>query len=136
MQVDPAHNPVIKIVTQRGEGDCGIAAIAMLLGRTYEDVLAAAVSKTKSRTLHVRGVHFRQIRQTLDALGYRTRTKRKVDFDNDCGIVDITHRDGRHVAVLKAGLLFDTTGVVWEPEFYLLDQEGHVTALYYVEPKN
>lgn len=116
--------PVVRMVAQRGQGDCAIACLAMYLGKSYEDVLAAAVSKSKNTRVHHTGMYIRQIRATAGALGVKVRATKKVDLDSGCGILHFTHRDGAHVVLLKAGLIFDPDGAtVWDPDLYILDQE-------------
>lgn len=135
MTMNPTHCPVVKIVIQRGKGDCGICALAMFLDKSYEDVFAAAVARTKSRRLHHSGMYWRQIRETAAGFGVALVNLRKFDCEADCGIVAIRmdktndHYFG-HVALLKAGLIFDTDGTVWEPDAYWLAHDAEPTALY------
>lgn len=129
---NPAHSPVVKIVTMRGNGDCCIGALAMFLGKSYEDILSAAVKETKSRRLHHSGMYWRQIRDTAAALGVPLKLRRKFDLLTDCGILALEFETNNpHVVLLKAGLIFDPDeGEVWEPAAYCMAYEGVPKALY------
>ena len=62
-------HPFVETIKQRGKADCCIAALAMLLGRTYEDVLAAAITK-KHPQPHATGMYtLRQLQATARRLG-------------------------------------------------------------------
>jgi hypothetical protein len=132
--MNPAHSPMVRIVTQRSEGDCGICALAMFLEMSYEDVFAAAVTETHSRRLHHSGMYSRQIKGTAAALGVRLRQRRKWDMETDTGLVILWfNRQSSHVALLKCGLIFDTDGTVWEPDAYCIAFNAVPKALYVVD---
>ena len=114
-----SESPVITIVVQRAEADCGIVVLAMYLGRTYEDVLVAAAQLDTK--IHKRGMWVRQIEATALALGVKLRRRHQWDIDTSEGILSLnstTMRREAHVVVLKNGLIFDTDGSVWEPDVF------------------
>lgn len=122
--------PIIKVVTQRGGGDCGICCLAMFLGVTYEDALAAAVTQTKDRKLHRRGMWDSQIIRTAKVLGVALHKQRRWDMETADGILCLfTAKHEDHVVVLHNGMIFDTDGTVWEPELYLKASTYHPTHL-------
>lgn len=109
------ESPVIQLVRQRSEGDCGIAVLAMYLRLSYEDVLIAAGQIDQN--IHHKGMWNWQIKETARVLGVPLKQKRKWDLETAEGILILsstTHYD--HVVVLKDGLLFDTELCVWEPD--------------------
>lgn len=111
--------PVVQIQVQRAPGDCGITALAMLLGRSYEDVLGAAVKTTASSRVHHNGMFTRQMRATAKRLGVKLTLHRGFDLENDEGLLALSGKDGEHIVLLKAGLIFDGDGTVWDPPTFL-----------------
>lgn len=63
-----------------------------------------------------------QLRRIAKALGVRLAMRRHFDVETAEGILHISHREGDHVAFLKAGLVFETDGTVWEPDVYRIYQ--------------
>lgn len=121
--------PILRMVPQRFNGDCAICALAMYLGRAYEDVLAAAGAR--SRRPHHAGLFRRQITATAKALGTPLIAARSWDLETTSGILHLEHRAGAHVVVLAEGLIFDPDGgVVWSPDVYLLSQDAEPTHVY------
>lgn len=114
------ESPVLKIVLQRGDADCCIAALAMYLGRTYEDVLGVAAQLHPE--VHKRGMWIREVKAVAIALGTPLRVRRKWDMDTASGIMslDSTKYTEAHVVVLRAGLVFDTDGCVWDPDVFFV----------------
>ena len=114
--------PVVQIVTQKAAGDCGIVVLAMYLGKSYEDVFAATVQETNAH-IHNDGMWVTQIKRVAKALGVTLRRQKAWNMDEDAGmlILDGSRRtDGmHHVVLLKAGLIFNTDGLVWEPDVFL-----------------
>lgn len=103
---------MIKVVRQRGRGDCGVAAIATLLSKThtYDDV-SAVVKQIDPQREGMLGLRVREVRRVLEALGLVvTARRRRQELDTDSGIVLVygahTARDGHYLAA-KYGLLFD-----------------------------
>jgi hypothetical protein len=120
--------PFVNLQLQRGRGDCGIAALAMLLGQSYENVFAAAVTR-KYRKPHEVGMYSKQIVQAARRLGTRLVLRRTWDLETSCGLLTVERLNkavdefSQHLVLLKFGLVFDTDGTVWEPELYF-EQHG------------
>jgi hypothetical protein len=107
-------DPVIKVVLQRHDWDCGVACLAMLTGVSYEETLAAL-----ARVGHVeRGLWFWEIEKAAEELGVpvkRLRSKR-FDLSTTTGILSVEHLKNRHshVCFLWNGRVIETDGTIWE----------------------
>ncbi len=97
--------------------------MAMYLGVSYEDVLAAAVTRGKKpdHKIHRKGFYTPAILQTARRLGFALKHTRHVDLETSNGILGLVSKkrgEPDHVVLLREGLLFDTDGSVWEPDVY------------------
>jgi hypothetical protein len=110
--------PILQIQVQRAPGDCAIAALSTYLGMPYEDVLVAAVRSTRSGRVHHHGLSTAAMRATAKRLGHPVTLHRAIDLEQDEGVLSVgsPDRSDQHAVVLKAGLIFDGDGTVWEPE--------------------
>jgi len=104
---------------QGENADCAIVALSMYLGVSYEDVLRE-VALVDKRNKGRAGLWTRQIKQVARRLGHELVIKRKVELDEDYGILLLSD----HVAVLRNGLLLDTNGVVWDIHDYIAALES------------
>lgn len=126
--------PIVQIQVQRAEGDCAIVALSMYLGKGYEDVLAAAVTET-GRRAHRSGLFTRDMKRTAKRLGSTLTLRRTVDLDTACGVLALRKtteqekHEEEHAVMLRAGLIFDTDGTVWEPETFLQHYKYRVLSL-------
>jgi ABC-type bacteriocin/lantibiotic exporter with double-glycine peptidase domain len=115
MRTEPG--PLVAMVYQRHLADCGAAALAMWLGVSYEEVLLA-VGAHAPRVLRA-GVWMTELSKAAAVFGVTLRPKSTpVDLETDEGILQTKFRRGRHVVVLRRGLLFDTDATIWEPDDY------------------
>ena len=111
------------VVLQQGKADCGIACLAMLLGKTYLEVYAASISK-KYRDPQVQGMDVARLKRTARRLGTKLALRRAWDAETDAGLLTVEKLAPKvddflqHLVVLKWGLIFDTDGTVWEPDDY------------------
>jgi hypothetical protein len=122
--------PVVQLQVQRAPGDCGICALSMLLGLPYEDVLGAAVKTTGGSRVHHNGMMTRDMRRTAKKLGIHLALRRSVDLEQDEGVLSLqSDEHGGHAVLLKAGLIFDGDGTVWEPESYFASTGYRVLSL-------
>jgi hypothetical protein len=99
---------VTRIVSQRESADCAVASMAMLAGRTYEDVLRQVVladPKDHGRT----GLTDHQIRKVMRALDVPVRHRVKVDYDEDYGLL----RCWDHLTLLRNGLIVEND-TLWD----------------------
>jgi hypothetical protein len=109
------------MVIRRTEADCALVALAMLLYKSYEDVIAI----TADPSAHKKGVYATQVQRIAESMGVTLRQKRKWDWETAEGIVfgDYITDKGkveRHAVLLKAGLIWDADFTVWEPEDYFI----------------
>lgn len=115
--------PMVGLVLQRGVADCGIAALAMYLGLSYEDVFAAVVTKAKPKP-HQGGMTCRQVQSAACRFGVRLLLRRSWDLETSCGLLTVDKIEpkpdefSQHLVLLRFGLIFDTDATVWEPETY------------------
>lgn len=133
----PATNSLdyLKIVARHHQGDCGIVALAQLLGVSYEDVLEKFAGVTDAA--HKKGVYVTQIMQVAELLGTPLKRKRKFDAEEACGILSLkcakNRFDKEHVALLRWGLVFDHQkdgqGEVWEYDPYMSHYGGKATCI-------
>jgi hypothetical protein len=109
--------PLVSMTHQRHPGDCGVAALAMFLGTSYEDALLALSGEVP--TVLRRGVWMPELQRAAARVGVTTKLKRRYDLELDEGILQIVYKpDDQHVVVLREGLLFDTDLTCWKPEDY------------------
>jgi hypothetical protein len=124
-----------RVTHQRYAADCGVATLTMLLsekGITYEDVLAAVTEEVPQ--LIKRGMYVPEIIRAAARFGVTLKQKRRYDLEEATGILRVTWKDrgGAHVVYVRGGQLFDTDGVVWDPDLYL-DSRGAVPRVLLVE---
>lgn len=112
--------PVMRVVTARGIGDCGIACLAMMLGKSYEDVFAAAVAHTHDKIVHKHGMWVSQIMRVAKEMGVTLHRRKKWDLESSVGILGMTNRNTEegHVVVLKEGYIIDVDGTIWAADVY------------------
>lgn len=109
---------VTRIVSQREKADCAIVAMSMLSGRTYEDVLREVVladPKDHGRN----GLSDHHIRRVMKALGVPVRHRRRVDYEDDYGLL----RCWDHLTLLRNGMIIENE-TAWEVEDWRL-QRGY-----------
>ncbi len=106
------------------ENDCAIWAIAAFLSKPYEDVLIEAAREDS--LAGKKGLHISQICRICERLGTPVKLKRKVNLEEDSGILSvwlINPRTGKkegHCAVLFEGKVIDSVDgtMVWDAETY------------------
>lgn len=107
---------VTRIVIHREESDCGVVALAMLLGVSYEDVLRAVT--VSDRHQGKKGLWTRTMIRIAKRLGHTLKARSAIDWDSDYGILRLPE----HAALLRNGLVFDGDGTVWDAETYLANR--------------
>lgn len=128
----------MRLVLQRGIGDCGIAAICTLAELSYEDVyIAAAKVDTQHRCKS--GAQWTQLRQIAKAIGLTARLKRRPVLDEDEGLLAVQwlptskHYGGAfgwHLVALAHGVIADPAdGMVLPPDEYLSRSHAAAGAL-------
>lgn len=100
--------PLVRVTYQRGDHDCGVAALAMLLDLEYDVVLAGFAGA--DRTLPTRGATSWLLARVAAALGFRVRRRLARGFDAAwCrGVLHLTYPSGlAHWAYARDGLLYN-----------------------------
>jgi hypothetical protein len=105
-----------RVEVQREPTDCGIVALAMYLGVSYEDVLRA-VSVT-DRCQGRGGLWTRTLQRVSKRLGHTLKIRRRFDLE-DYGVIRLPD----HAAVLRSGLVLNTDGTVWDADEFLSHQK-------------
>lgn len=132
----------MRLVLQRTDGDCGIAAVATLIERTYEDTYVEAAKVDAKRGLN--GIHLAALMTIGEAMGVELRLRpalgpkrnRKrttiMAWDDDEGLLVVTwargsrHKVGvSHLVVLAHGVIADPAdGVILPPDEYLAREKA------------
>lgn len=107
---------MVRLVGQSGiETDCVVAALASLLGLTYNQMLihCAAVSPNVLST----GMFWKDAQQAALRAGIKTKVLRRFDAEEATGVLCVRRkRDGKleeHVAFLWAGRVCDGDNELW-----------------------
>ncbi len=105
----------------------------MICGVSYENALVA-VAQVAPNVCAV-GMWTKEIRQAAKLLGFTLKSKRRVDLENDTGILNLSSDRWRceHVVVLREGLLIETDGTLWEPTIFLNHYQAKVGSLLVAE---
>lgn len=127
----------VRWICRNGEdNDCAVAAIALACGISYEAALGAAMGQAKN-PIHV-GMTLREIRATIKALGYKARTRKSYDLDEDTGILWVSVRgEDDHVVYLWEGRVIEPSlgrRSLWlDPKNYLTHEDARAGVLITVE---
>lgn len=104
---------------QRTKRDCGVACLATLLGRSYEEVLleAASVSPNVLR----KGLYASDLSKIALRFGVELRRRTSSDLEDRTGILEVSVKKREHLVFLVNGLVFDPEeGMqLWEIDVYL-----------------
>lgn len=110
------HQPLVVVVPQRHQADCGAAALSMFLSASYEEVLLALNKPSMLRG----GVWLTDLIRAARCFDVRLKKKPVWDAEQDDGIAQVRQRRGPyHVVLVRAGLIFDTDCSVWEPDDFV-----------------
>jgi hypothetical protein len=100
----------VKLVLQRADGDCGVAALATLTESTYEDIYSAMMAVDPTHCGRS-GVHLTQMIALGKMIGVDLAIKRPWDLDTDEGLLVIRWRRRRkvklHLVALGSGVIVD-----------------------------
>lgn len=121
-----------QIHQQRGRKDCGVATLATLLGRSYEEVLVAAASV--SPNVLKKGLYASDLAKIAQGLGSRLlRLTGTIDLDEETGILEVQiKKDKReHLVFLMNGIVFDPeeVGQAWDAYTYVRHFKAKVQGL-------
>lgn len=126
--------PIIQVIVQRHESDCGAAVLAMICGVSYEEALLA-IGRSVPDVLTT-GVFPKDIQAAAKELGYKLRRRTAIDWEDDTGALNVSFAGGgpEHVVVLRAGLIIDTDGTLWAAHDYLRAKRARARVLLIPEP--
>lgn len=129
--------PIVKFVSQvTGHEDCGVAALAMMLGLNYPQALVL-VASVKPKVLET-GVEWNDLIKAARKKKVKLKIvlAQHVDLDDEdvTGILSVKYIDGgkatEHAVYLTRGLIFDgRTDAVYEPDVYLKIHNADVMSL-------
>ena len=123
-------------VRQRADGDCGIAALAMIAEVEYEDAYVAVVAVDPKRR-GKSGLHNHELARAAQRLGLTLTGTRRYDLDDDDGILRVRwngprgkRNPGGHFVAVREGLILcpgSSTPVRWRE--YLEQNNGRACSL-------
>jgi hypothetical protein len=97
---------VIEPQMQKDIWDCGVACLAMLLGRSYQEVRACIRFKAPA------GMSVYEIRRVAKTLGHPLVFSKIVDHE-DIGILILEREDDAHVVLFAKGTLYNPAQGEW-----------------------
>lgn len=129
--IEPA---VIEPVFQKSSSDCAVACLAMLLGVSYAEVLAATSKRAKVKAT---GMSDRQILATAKKLGMTIKHRTSPPEDDEFGMVYLQRgKDDGHVALhLRGGYIIDPAdGLIFsDVAAFLLAKDWTIKGFYWRE---
>ena len=115
----------MKLVMQRANGDCGLAALGTLLELPYEDVYIAS-AQVDRKTRGKNGIHMAALMAVAKRLGVLLRLKRTASLDDDEGLLVVNwqpphkHPFMAHLVALGHGVIVDPAdGIILPADEYL-----------------
>lgn len=126
-----AEKLFFQIHPQRSKRDCGVATLATLLGRSYEDVLLAA-AKISPNVLK-KGLYSSDLARIAESLDSKLkRHVGQIDLDDKTGILEIKLKNGReHFVFLVNGLVYDPQEInqLWDAYTYIRHHKASIQGL-------
>lgn len=124
------------IVRQRGDGDCGIAALSMLASMAYEDVYVV-IAQIDPHAHGKGSLNNRDLVTAAKRLGLNLQPTRRYDLDADDGILRVRwggprgkKNPGGHFVAVRSGLLLcPTDAAVYDWRDYLAMYGGRACTL-------
>jgi ABC-type bacteriocin/lantibiotic exporter with double-glycine peptidase domain len=121
---------IIEPVIQKEDGDCALAAVAMLIQKPYRLVSEAALKMFRKRP-HETGLELRQMRALMRKFGVESQSLSPTDLDlsEETGILSISKKNP-HVVLLFQGVIVDpANGLLYDIDAYCADQKAKITRL-------
>lgn len=107
---------IILPIRQKGNYDCGLAVLAMLLDKGYEDVFNHA-----SKYCHTKGMSGIQLKRLASKLGQVLKEEKLVkgsDLSKETGILFCTKL--KHLVIVFNGVIIDPdSALLYTPKAYL-----------------
>lgn len=115
----------MRLVLQRGVGDCGLAALSTVLEQSYEDVYVAMAS-VEQAARGKSGLQWRHLMRAGRVLGVKPTLKARADLEADEGLLAVKWRKPHkhpfnwHIVSLGHGVIVDSAdGTVLPADEYL-----------------
>ena len=102
--------PVIRMVISREVSDCGLVALSMYTGVSYEDVLRATTLTDRKHGKD--GLWTKTMQRIAKRLGHPLKLRTRIDWESDYGILRLPE----HCVVLRNGLAIEVDGTIWDAE--------------------
>lgn len=128
--------PSIRVELQRHSHDCGVAVLAMLLGVSYEQALAA-VAQVQPQVL-TRGLTWREMRQAARRFGYDARVIRTRREFTETGALSVRAEDSAtdHLVVAKNDLIIETDGSIRDTDVFFAVTKARPKGMMVFERRN
>jgi hypothetical protein len=118
----------LTVIAQRHKMDCGIAALAMLLGLSYErvSVIAYAIAADVATT----GLNLKEIQAIAQHCGVSLDRHRTYNLETGLGILSVRRPTWWHCVILRQGIIVDpNAGRIFEARDYLSSQKARACTL-------
>ena len=126
----------IYVIPQRRIMDCGVCALAMLLGVGYEAANDAVIAVVGAKGAG-RGLYLKELEAAALHLKRPLSRTRVYDIEAATGILSLRGGDRWHYAVLKEGQIIDPDpGMVWNVHTYLTTQKLKAHTLLRLLPRD
>ena len=126
--------PYLQVVTQRHKTDCGVACLAMLLHKSYEETVMAFHEDVLTE-----GSTNSQLIRAAKRMDRVLQWSRKINLETDTGILMVSGwfsqaakkraKRVNHLVVLKEGLIIDTDATLWDVDVYVAAFQVKVLSL-------
>ncbi len=123
----------IEPMTQKDQGDCGIAALAMILQKPYRDVSEIALKLI--RRPHKTGLYITDAFRIAAKFGIEMRQLPDPRLQEEAtGLLNVRRGKGKkaeaHMAAMFQGVVIDPAdGLLWDLDTYLLQGKWKITAI-------
>ena len=122
---------VIEPITQKGDGDCVIASVAMLCGISYNEASKKAVELFPEP--HKTGLNVKETQRLIKALVgryFESLSTKTLDLDEETGILFVKLPDEYHAVALFEGSIFNPMdGLLWNRSAYFETKKAHTVRL-------
>lgn len=127
---------VIEPIVQKTSADCGIAALAMFLGRPYAEVSEKVLARYPKANLS--GLWIPELIRAAKLFDCRLKLVKSPTPDQTESATSLVSlalpQRERHLAVLFHGVLIDpATGLVWDVDVYCTARRARIAALLVAE---
>ena len=103
----------MRVEPRRQSNDCVTWALALYLGKGYDEVWQTVVKLDRSKGKN--GLHTATALRVAKKLGHVLRKVSATKITDDTyGVIMVTHPETAHAAVVRNGLVFDVDMTVWD----------------------